>query len=229
VDDDPGIRDMHSRLVERTGRRVVTARNGREALTMAEQHAPDLILLDLMMPEMDGFEVLDELRARESLRDIPVIILTARLLSDVDLERCNRGVAAILGKGLFSAEETLQHVETALMRQHTLGRATQQLIRKAMAYIHAHFDEPLTREEIADHIGVSADYLTDCFRQELGITPSAYIRRYRIRQACHLLRNTDQSITQIALTVGFSDGAHFTRTFQKEIGTTPRAYRDNKQ
>ena len=109
VDDDPGILDMHSRLVEQTGRRAVTARNGREALTLIEEQIPDLILLDLTMPEMDGFAVLDELRARESTRDIPVIILTARLLSDADLDRCNRGVATILGKGLFSAEETLGH------------------------------------------------------------------------------------------------------------------------
>jgi DNA-binding response OmpR family regulator len=229
VDDDPGILDVHSRLVEKSGRQVLVAHNGREALALIEQQIPDLILLDLMMPEMDGFAVLDELRARESTREIPVIILTARLLSDADLDRCNRGVAAILGKGLFSTDETLEHVEAALTRQHTLNRTTQQLIRRAMAYIHARYAEPLSREEIAEHVGISADYLTDCFRQELGITPISYIRRYRIRQACELLRDTDQSITQVALAVGFSEGAHFTRTFQREMGTTPRAYRDNKQ
>ena len=65
VDDDPGILDMHSRLIQQTGRQVLTARNGREALELIEQKIPDLILLDLMMPEMDGFAVLDELRARE--------------------------------------------------------------------------------------------------------------------------------------------------------------------
>jgi len=229
VDDDPGILEMHSRLIEQAGRQILTARNGREALVLIEQKMPDLILLDLMMPEMDGFALLDELQAQESTRSIPVIILTARLLSDADLERCNRGVASILGKGLFTAEETLRHVEAALMRQHTLSRATQQLIRKAMTYIHARYSEPITREEIADHIGISADYLTDCFRQELGITPMIYIRRYRIRQACELLRSTDQSITQVALAVGFSDGAHFTRTFQREVGLTPRTYRDDKR
>jgi YesN/AraC family two-component response regulator len=229
VDDDPGILDMHSRLVEQAGRRAMTARNGLEALKLVEEQAPDLILLDLMMPEMDGFTVLDELRARESTRDIPVIILTARLLSDADLERCNRGVATILGKGLFSAEETLGHMETALTRQQTLNRATQQLIRKSMAYIHAHYSESITREEIAEHIGISADYLTDCFRQELGITPITYIRRYRIRQACELLQNSEQSITQVALAVGFSDSAHFARTFQREMKVTPRAYRRTRQ
>jgi AraC-like DNA-binding protein len=114
------------------------------------------------------------------------------------------------------------------MRQQALSRTTQRLIRKAMAYIHQRFSEPLTREEIADHIGISADYLTDCFRQELGIPPITYIRRYRIRQACELLRNSDQPITQIALAVGFSDSAHFTRTFQREMNVTPRAFRHNK-
>jgi CheY-like chemotaxis protein len=227
VDDDPGILDMHSRMIEQTGRQVLVARNGHEALALIEGQTPDLILLDLMMPEMDGFAVLDELQAREFTRAIPVIILTARLLSDADLERCHRGVATILGKGLFTAEETLRHVEAALARQHTLSRTTQQLIRKAMAYIHTHYSASITREEISDHIGISVDYLTDCFRQELGITPSTYIRRHRIRQACELLRDTDQSITQVALAVGFSDGAHFTRTFTHEMGVTPRAFRRN--
>ena len=225
VDDDPGILDMHTRLVSQTGRQVLTARNGREALEVLEHVRPDLILLDLMMPEMDGFATLDALRARESTRDIPVIILTARLLSDADLERCNRGVASILGKGLFSAEETLGHIESALERRSTLGSATRQLVRRAMACIHARYAESLSRENIADQIGISADYLTDCFRQELGITPITYIRRYRIRQACELLRSTDQSITQVAMNVGFSDSAHFTRTFQREVGLTPKVYR----
>jgi AraC-like DNA-binding protein len=97
-----------------------------------------------------------------------------------------------------------------------------------MAYIHAHYAETITREEIADHVGISADYLTDCFRQELSITPITYIRRYRIRQACELLQNSELSITQVALAVGFSDSAHFTRTFQREMNITPRAYRRSK-
>jgi YesN/AraC family two-component response regulator len=227
VDDDPNILDMHSRLIEQTGRRAVTARDGREALDMLEHIHPDLIMLDLMMPEMDGFAVLDVLRARESTRDIPVVILTARLLSDADLERCNRGVASILGKGLFSAKEMLERIEMALARQNALGGATRQLVRRAMACIHSRYAEAITREEIARCVGISSDYLTDCFRQELGITPITYIRRYRIRQACELLRNTDQSITQVAMNVGFSDSAYFTRTFLREVGVTPKLYRRN--
>ncbi len=225
VDDDPAILDLHSRLVRQIGCQATTARNGREALESVQRARPDLILLDLMMPEMDGFAVLDALQSREALRSIPVIILTAHVLSESDLERCNRGVAAILSKGLFSAAETLDHIESVLARQHTLGRATQQLVRLATACIHSRYAEAITREDIARQVGISADYLTDCFRQELGITPMTYLRRFRIHRARELLETTDQSIMQIALQTGFSDGAYFTRTFQREVGMTPRAYR----
>jgi signal transduction histidine kinase/DNA-binding LacI/PurR family transcriptional regulator/AraC-like DNA-binding protein len=229
VDDDPGILDLHSRLVKQIGCRAITARNGREALEVIQRTLPDLILLDLLMPEMDGFALLDALQAHQTFRNIPVIVLTAHMLSDADLERCNRGVAAILSKGLFNADETLKHIESALARQHTLGRATQQLVRQAMACIHTRYDEVLSREDIARQVGISADYLTDCFRQELGITPMTYLRRYRIRQARELLETTDLSIMQVALSAGFSESAPFTRTFQREVGMTPRAYRRNRQ
>ncbi len=225
VDDDPGVLAMHCRMIEGTGRRTLAARNGREALDLLETNHPDLILLDLMMPVMDGFEMLDELRKRESRRDIPVIILTGRVLTDADLERCNNGVATILGKGLFTTEETLNHIDSALTRNNTLSGPTRQLVRRAMTFIHMHYSEPITREEIAEEVGISADYLTDCFRQELGITPITYIRRYRIRRACDLLKNTDTSITQIAMSVGFSESAHFSHAFLRETGVTPRAYR----
>jgi signal transduction histidine kinase/DNA-binding response OmpR family regulator len=225
VDDDPAILDLHCRLVERSGCRALKARHGREALEVIEQIRPDLILLDLMMPVMDGFAVLDALRSREATRNIPVIVLTARVLSEADVERCNRGVAAILSKGLFDTHETLKHIEAALARQHTLGSATQRLVRRAMGFIHTHYAESLGREDMAAHVGISADYLTDCFRQELGITPITYLNRYRIRRARDLLENSDLSITEVALAVGFSESAHFTRTFQRDIGITPRAYR----
>jgi AraC-like DNA-binding protein len=130
---------------------------------------------------------------------------------------------------MFSAVETLHHIEAALARQHSLGKATQRLVRQATSYIHSSYAEALSREDIARHVGISADYLTDCFRQELGVTPMTYLRRYRIRQARELLETTDQSVMQVALAVGFSENAHFTRTFQREVGVTPRAYRSGKR
>src|SRR5579859_122125 len=230
VDDDPSILDFHCRLVEQMGCRALRARGGREALAALErggrEHSlPDLILLDLMMPEMDGFAVLDELRAHPSTRDIPVVILTARALDEADIERVNRRVAAVLSKGLFSATETLNHIEAALMRRQGLGDATQRLVRRAMGFVHEHYAQPLTREQIASHVNISPDYLTHCFRQELGITPMTYLTRFRLQRAQALLDDHELSITEIALSTGFSEVSHFSRTFERQFGVSPRAYR----
>jgi len=104
--------------------------------------------------------------------DIPVIILTARELSDADLERCNRGVAASSGRA-SSAPRRPDACGDCADAPACTGPDDSAADRKAMAYIHGRYADPITREEIADHIGISADYLTDCFRLELGITPSA--------------------------------------------------------
>ncbi len=82
VEDDPPTREATRRTVEKMGLEVVEAANGREALEWLEQNpAPALILLDLMMPEMDGFEFLDRIREHESWRELPVIVLTAMELT----------------------------------------------------------------------------------------------------------------------------------------------------
>lgn len=229
VDDDREILKLHCRLVEQLGYRALPARSGREALELVAMEHPSLVLLDLMMPELDGFHVLDALRAGETTRDIPVIVLTARALDETDIERLNRGVASIMAKGLFHSSETMQHIQAALEQQRTLVSPTRRLVRRAMGFIHEKYAEPLTREQIAAHVNISPDYLTDCFRQEVGITPMVYLNRYRLRQARELLETTDLKITQIALAVGFSESAHFTRMFQREVGMTPRAWRQGNR
>ena len=106
-----------------------------------------------------------------------------------------------------------------------LSSEAQRLVRKAMAYVHQKYLEPLTRHDLARYMGMSDDYLTYCFRQELGITPIAYLNRYRVIQAKRLLKETSKSITEIALDVGFSDSGYFSRVFRKEVGMSPDAYR----
>jgi len=231
VDDEPGILEVHARLVQAqsqahgTAYRVLKARNGREALDLMRRERPDLVLLDLMMPELDGFGVLERMQAEEAIRNTPVIVLTGQVLTEEDMARLNRGVAAVLSKGVFSAEETLAHVEGALARTGRLGSEAQRLVRKGMAYIHEHYAESVTREDVARHVSVSEDYLTRCFRQELGVTPMAYLNRYRVKQARALLAAGEKNVTEVAFAVGFSDSNYFSRVFRQEVGMSPSAYR----
>jgi len=227
VDDDPDTLEMHARIVEAQSpsHRALKAQNGLEALRILQREDIDLVLLDLMMPELDGFGVLKAMRAREATRDIPVIVLTGQVLTERDMKRLNQGVATVLSKGVFSVEETLEHVDTALERKRELTRQAQRLVWQAMAYIHQHYPESISRADLAQHVALSEDYLTACFRKELGVTPISYINRFRVNQARQLLLNTGKTITEIARDVGFSDSGYFSRVFRREVGQSPTDYR----
>jgi CheY-like chemotaxis protein len=115
VEDDASLRELLRSMLEREGYAVVEADNGQAALARLREGAPGVILLDLMMPVMDGFELLAELRREDGWRSIPVIVLTARDLSEEDRERLSGSVARILQKGAYTHETLLAEVR-ALVR-----------------------------------------------------------------------------------------------------------------
>lgn len=229
VDDDPEMLEFHARVVRCAGARPLKAKGGSEAIAMMAAERPDLVLLDLVMPGMDGFAVLEAMQANPATRDIPVIVVTGRDVKEDELDRLSGYVAAILGKGVFTSQEIVERIEAVLSSAPTLGAATQRLVRRATAYIEAQYAEPISREDIARHVAITPDYLTDCFRQELGITPITFLTRYRIQRARQMLEATDLTVTEIAMAAGFSAAAHFTRTFHREVGISPRAYRQGRR
>lgn len=227
VDDNPNVLATHTWLLQSQlpSSRVLQASNGRQALELMRRHHPDLVLLDLMMPELSGFEVLSEMQQDPDLSDIPVVVLTAKSLTQDAVSRLTTGVTAVLGKGLFSAEETLARVDAALRVDQGVALETQEVVRRAMVYLHEHYAEPLTRKDIAEHISLSPRHLDRCFCEQLGITPTTYLNRFRIRQAKRFLRSSALNISEIASAVGFSDSAYFSRVFRRETGMSPTDYR----
>ena len=101
VEDDPGVREMLCRQLRKEDWRVIEAENGREALLKLRNHSPGIILSDLMMPEMDGFELVYKLRQHEKWRSIPVIILTAKSITTEERQMLNGGVSKIFEKGSY--------------------------------------------------------------------------------------------------------------------------------
>lgn len=226
VDDEPGIVELHARIVKNQlpDCEILKAYNGREALEKIRQENPSAVLLDLMMPEVDGFKVLQRMREEETSRIIPVIVLTSQSLTQDDMERLNFGVASILAKGVFSVDEIVTHLEDTLARKRRPGSDSQRIVMKAIAFIHSNYAEEISRNDVAIFVGLSERHLTRCFRQEIGITPITYLNRFRVKQAKVLLDAGERSITRVALDVGFSTGAYFTRVFQDEVGISPREY-----
>ena len=107
VEDEQATREMMARTLEKADWQVIEAGNGREALDRLAQQKPRLILLDLMMPVMDGFDFLLEMRARPEWQDIPVIVLTAKDLTEEDRRVLSGRVAQIIEKGASSHEQVV--------------------------------------------------------------------------------------------------------------------------
>jgi len=107
VEDDAEMRELLRRRLEKDGWAVAEAENGRVALKRMAENRPELILLDLMMPEMDGFQFLEEVRKQEVWRSIPIVVITAKELTAEDRLRMKGSVTEILQKGAYRQEELL--------------------------------------------------------------------------------------------------------------------------
>jgi PAS domain S-box-containing protein len=123
VEDDPDTREVTRRILEQAGWSVVEAENGRAGLERLASLRPGLILLDLMMPEMDGFEFVGELRKHPEWKSIPVVVVTAKDLTLEDRTRLNGQVGLILQKGAYSREQLLRET-TALVASRVKKRAS---------------------------------------------------------------------------------------------------------
>jgi signal transduction histidine kinase/DNA-binding response OmpR family regulator/HAMP domain-containing protein len=121
VEDDAAMRDILRRVLEKAGWAVTEATNGREALERVAANRPELILLDLMMPEMDGFTFVEALRQQEAWRSIPVVVVTAKDLTPDDCQRLTGSVEQILQKGAYSREELLREVRDLVATHIQLG------------------------------------------------------------------------------------------------------------
>jgi PAS domain S-box-containing protein len=116
VEDDEPTRELLARTLEKDGWKVCLAENGLEALERMRENVPDLILLDLMMPEMDGFQFVNHIKDEESWRSVPVIVVTAKEITVEDRERLDGFVKTILPKGGYSRDEMLQRVHDLVLQ-----------------------------------------------------------------------------------------------------------------
>jgi CheY-like chemotaxis protein len=122
VEDDPDTRARIGRILREEGWTVLEARNGRDALAQLADAMPDVVILDLLMPEMDGFEFLEELRHSRPWRDVPVVVVTAADLTPADHERLNGSVLKVLKKSRISGEALLAELH-GLFAAYGPGRA----------------------------------------------------------------------------------------------------------
>lgn len=230
VDDDASTCDLYCELIRSAfpEYRILTAKDGASALQVLDAETPSLLILDLAMPGMDGFALLEHVRANSETRRLPVMIVSGKTLTYEDIQRLNYPQVTFRGKDILTTSEFAISIDAAIVGTNTLAPYTSLLIKQAIFYIQSNFAQDFSRSNLASTLGVNKDYLSRIFHQELGISPWEYLTRYRVRQAQTLIRQSEDSISEIAARVGYNDPAYFSRVFKQYVGFSPRAYRNQQ-
>ena len=161
------------------------------------------------------------------LRDMPRLLALVRRLESITIRESRAyeaeasGLLMLVLAQLFASRS--DRVPAFLPSQS--GRPLSESVRKVIDYITRQYDESLTSKHLAWIARQSLTYFSRRFHQEVGLTPIAYLNRYRVEQAKKFLTDSNQSIDQIARSVGFRDRHYFTRMFVRIVGVTPLAYR----
>lgn len=222
---------------------IVYARNGAEGLEIAAEQMPDLILTDLMMPEMDGYELCRRVRESEVLNHIPIIIITAKSGGKERVCGLEVGADAYLEKPFYAEElniritkfleqrRLLREKYSKAMREGTelnvkLNPADQDFLAHLNDYIYALMsNHGLNSDMVADKMCMSRSQLNRKVRAITGYNTSAYILQMRMERSKRLLASTEELIGDIALKCGFEDANYFARLFKQIFNVTPSQYR----
>ncbi len=217
---------------------VMEASNGKEGLESAKQHIPDLVISDVMMPQMDGFELCKLLKTDDLTSHIPVILLTARA-EDVDkLTGLETGADAYLIKP-FNAKELLIRVHNLVelrnkLRKRFSGKLIvkpseitvtsqdSQFMQRLLETVEKHMDdEKFSVEALGREFGMSPSQINRKLKAIINQSTAAFIRSVRMERAMELLKNDQATIAEVAYETGFTEPAYFSRVFKNHFGYPP--------
>ena len=222
---------------------ITRCSNGREGLTEVLKRHPDLIISDIMMPEMDGKTLCSKVKANPGTSHIPVILLTAKNRDEDQLEGLETGADAYIVKpfNMDILRRTIMNlIHTHRMLKLKFGRNDQleeqvedvqlkspddKLLERVMTVINKNLsNSDLSVDGIADEVGISRVHLHRKMKELTGQTPHDFIRNIRLKQAAHLLANQNMNITEVMYACGFNNSASFSTIFKRFYGLSPRDY-----
>ncbi|WP_427157760.1 response regulator transcription factor [Aliinostoc sp. HNIBRCY26] len=249
IEDETDTRNLFLTILESEGFETIGAENGAEGIKQAQKHLPDLIICDIIMPDMDGYDVLNNLRQDPVTVIIPFIFLTgsddkAAIRKGMELgaddyitkpstiEELLRAIAVRLEKqALFKylyAGKSQLNPESLVLEPEFVFPSIPHL-KEVFDYIEAHYHEGITLSDVAEAVGYSAAYLTNRVAKETGDTVNGWILQRRMAAARPLLKNTDKTIEQVATALGYQNACHFSRQFRQHHGLPPKAWRKQQQ
>ena len=229
--------------------RVYIARNGKEALKIIKEKELDLIISDVMMPEMDGLELTRTIKSDPNYNHLPIILLTAKTQEEDIKEALQNGADEYLKKPFRLGDLKLRIdniIENRKRMQTELSQMTEEevvntiastpspdeiFVNQALELVHAHIeDESYDREALAADMGASASTLYNKLRSITGMHVSAFIRDIRMKEAKRLaMENPKLRVSDLAYSVGFHDPRYFATCFKKHFGTQPKEFLESLQ
>ena len=226
---------------------VVTAQNGKEAVAEIEKTELDLIISDVMMPVMDGYELVNYVKKSSDYRHLPIILLTAKVQETDKMKALTVGADEYMSKPFkikelqlridnlienrqrISREFRLQTIEDVRSKSVSMPSQEKEFLDKAIACVHNHLDDfDYDRESFASDMGMSSSSLYNKLRAVTGMNATSFIRDIRMKEACRLVKSTPGiRVSDLAYKVGYKDPKYFATTFKKEFGMQPSEYIEN--
>ena len=224
--------------------KVETARHGREAVELIEKTELDLIISDVMMPVMDGYELVKYVKNSVGYRHLPIIMLTAKTQETDKMDALTVGADEYMTKP-FKMKELLlridnmianrqritrefkqQSIEEVKVKNVTMPSPDNEFLEKAMTCVHNHLDDyDYDRDSFASDMGMSASSLYNKLRAVTGMNATSFIRDIRMKEACRLAKSTPGiRVSDLAYSVGYKDPKYFSTIFKKEFGMQPSEY-----
>ena len=242
VEDHSDLRSyIHSHLSTRYN--VVEAIHGKDALERAHKEKPDLIISDVMMPEMDGYALCKAVKDNPELADVPVILLTAKANEEDKVDGLRTGADDYMYKP-FSANELMARAENLIdIRSHLrklystqifevspedvqVESADSAFMRQVLDLVEQHIDNPnFSTEWMADEIGLSPRQVRRRIKELTNLSATGFLRTLRLQRAAQLLSQEAGTISEVAYAVGFNDPKYFSRLFRQVYGVSPSDYK----
>jgi YesN/AraC family two-component response regulator len=247
IEDEAQSREMFLESMEEEGYDAIGAENGLVGIQKAKEHLPNLVICDIMMPELDGYGVLSALRRHRATAVIPFIFLTAKATRIELRQGMELGADDYISKP-STIEEILGAIAAQLRKQnsfkqwyanrHEQAKKTVDTVEESRSifpcspqlndvfkFIEDNYQQGITLSDVAKAVGYTPAYLTDLVRRQTGKTVNRWIVERRMVAAQSLLLESGRSIEQIAETVGYQNTGHFFRQFRQYHDSTPQAWR----
>ena len=248
VEDNVELLMLMSQLLK-SSYHVYAAKNGREALKIIHKKDLDLIISDVMMPEMDGYELTKKVKNDPNYNHLPIILLTAKTQEEDEKKALLIGADEFLTKpfrlsdlklridNIIENRKRIQHeysqqsLEDTMMKisQASTPSADNQFLDRALTLVHAHLeDDSYDRDALAADIGASSSTLYNKLRSITGMNVSSFIRDIRMKEAKRMAEaDPNIRVSDLAYKVGFRDPRYFSTCFKKQFGVLPKEYLDS--